>query len=126
MTCMLGVGLHTACAGVLAGGPVTHWSTVPSLPAKPGEHPLRSIVAGAAHGLEAPLRASAEAGDPRSVNASHFQAEPLAGESHVLLLDDTWTTGGHAQSAAALRAAGATHVSIMVVAQWVRLDFADN
>jgi hypothetical protein len=45
----------------------------------------------------------------------------------VLLIDDTWTGGGHAQSAAvALRRAGATHVSMLVVARCVKEDFGDN
>ncbi|MCW2930332.1 MAG: hypothetical protein JWM19_1294 [Actinomycetia bacterium] len=29
---------HTKCVGKLAGRSVTHWTTVPSLPAKPYEH----------------------------------------------------------------------------------------
>lgn len=34
---------HTRCAGQTARAPVTHWAIVPSLPAKSGEHPLRSL-----------------------------------------------------------------------------------
>jgi hypothetical protein len=45
----------------------------------------------------------------------------------VLLLDDTWTGGGHAQSAVlGLRAAGATRVSLLVVARWIKPDFGNN
>ena len=45
----------------------------------------------------------------------------------MLLLDDTWATGGHAQSAVlGLRAAGAAHVSLLVVARWIKADFGDN
>jgi orotate phosphoribosyltransferase len=45
----------------------------------------------------------------------------------VLLIDDTWTTGGHAQSAVlALRKAGATRVSVLVVARWLKEDYGDN
>lgn len=40
----------------------------------------------------------------------------LRGDPAVLLIDDTWTTGGNAQSAAlALRAAGASKVAVMVI-----------
>jgi predicted amidophosphoribosyltransferase len=47
----------------------------------------------------------------------------LSGES-VLLLDDTWTTGGHAQSAArVLNTAGAQKVGLVVIGRHVRLDY---
>ncbi|GIF96580.1 hypothetical protein Cci01nite_16740 [Catellatospora citrea] len=41
----LGLSLHSACLGTVAGLPVTHWATVPSLPPKQGEHPFHRIVA---------------------------------------------------------------------------------
>ncbi|CND86027.1 putative amidophosphoribosyltransferase [Mycobacterium tuberculosis] len=46
---------HGACAGRDAGIALTHWATVPSLPAKPGEHPLHRIVRGSAPGAEVRL-----------------------------------------------------------------------
>jgi phosphoribosylpyrophosphate synthetase len=43
------------------------------------------------------------------------------------LLDDTWTTGGHLQSAsAALKAAGAHRVTGLVVARWLDPEFAET
>jgi adenine/guanine phosphoribosyltransferase-like PRPP-binding protein len=48
-------------------------------------------------------------------------------ESHVLLIDDTWTTGGHAQSATlTLCKSGAARVSALVVARWLKEDYGDN
>ncbi len=45
----------------------------------------------------------------------------------MLLIDDTWAMGGHAQSAVlALRKAGAGRVSVLVVARWLKEDFGDN
>ncbi len=45
----------------------------------------------------------------------------------MLLIDDTWTTGGHAQSAVlALRRAGAAWVSVLVVGRWLKEDYGDN
>lgn len=42
----------------------------------------------------------------------------------VLLIDDTWTTGGNAQSAAlALRSAGAVKVAIVVIGRHFDRDF---
>jgi hypothetical protein len=39
---------------------------------------------------------------------------------HVLVPDDTWTTGARAQSMSlTLRAAGASGVSVMVLARWL-------
>lgn len=39
---------------------------------------------------------------------------------HVLLIEDTWTSGGNAQSAAlALRRAGAASVTILALARWL-------
>jgi predicted amidophosphoribosyltransferase len=125
---LLALSIHAECPGRLAGAPVTHWATVPSLPAKPGEHPLHEIVSNLAAGSEAPLGAAAKAQFPRDVNAQHFSTSVrLPPDSHVLLIDDTWVRGGRAQSAAlALRTAGAAHVSALVVARWIKEDFGDN
>jgi hypothetical protein len=130
VTLLLLVGLsgHAGCPGALAGAPVTQWATVPSLPARPGEHPLHRIVGAVAPGPEAVLTAAATAQFPRDVNPGHFRADAaLSPGSHVLLIDDTWTGGGHAQSAVlALRQAGAARVSVLVVARWIREDFGNS
>jgi predicted amidophosphoribosyltransferase len=125
---LLALSRHAECPGALAGTPVTHWATVPSLPAKPGEHPLHKIVGSLAIGGEATLVAAAKAQFPRDVSPQHFSTDAaLSPDSHVLLIDDTWAGGGHAQSAAlALRKAGAAHVSALVVARWIKEDFGDN
>lgn len=42
---------------------------------------------------------------------------------HVLLVEDTWTTGGNAQSAAlTLRHGGAASVTIVALARWLKLE----
>lgn len=47
----------------------------------------------------------------------------LSGKS-VLLLDDTWTSGGHAQSAAhTLAGAGAETVALVVIGRHVRREY---
>lgn len=60
----------------------------------------------------------------REFDPDRFRATTdLSGRS-VLLLDDTWVTGGHAQSAAhALRAAGASKVACVVIGRHVRPEF---
>jgi len=119
---------HTRCAEALAGLPVTHWAIVPSLPAKQSAHPLRSLVVGRAKGAEVPLAAASSVQQPRAVNADHFTCGlRLPQDSHVLLIDDTWATGGHVQSAVlALREAGAARVSVLVVARWLKEDYGAN
>ena len=125
---LLALESHTRCAEILASRPVTHWAVVPSLPAKPYAHPLRSLVAGRAKGIEVPLVAATSVQQARAVNPAHFSCTVrLPQESHVLLIDDTWASGGHAQSAVlALREAGATSVSVLVVARWLNEDFGGN
>lgn len=47
--------------------------------------------------------------------------------SHVMLIDDTWASGGHAQSGAlALRKSGASKVSVLVVARWLKASRAGS
>jgi orotate phosphoribosyltransferase len=74
------------------------------------------------------LAAAANVPQPRAVDPDHFTcAVQLPQGSHVLLIDDTWTTGGHAQSAVlALRKAGAARVSVLVVARWLKEDYGGN
>lgn len=128
MLMLFSLSRHGACAGRLARTPLTHWASVPSLPAKPYEHALHRIVAGSAPGAEIKLRAAPKAPNPRALDASHFTAETaLPPDSHVLLMDDTWARGGHVQSAAlSLRRAGASTVSALIVARWIRRDYGEN
>lgn len=129
MLMWVAISLHTKCIGALSGLPVTHWSAVPSLPPKPGEHPLHRIVAvNPPAASEAPLLAVAGVNDPRDAGYGHFVSPTaLPPRSHVLVLDDTWTKGGHAQSAAlTFRQAGAVKVSILVAARWINLGYGGN
>jgi phosphoribosylpyrophosphate synthetase len=60
----------------------------------------------------------------REFNSNRYRATAdLSGRS-VLLLDDTWAAGGHAQSAAhALTAAGAQKVALVVIGRHVRREY---
>jgi predicted amidophosphoribosyltransferase len=125
---VLGLTQHSPCAERLLAAPITHWAVVPSLPARPGEHPLRPIVRTSAPGTELPLSAVRSAPYPRSVDAQHFRTgAALRPGAHVLVIDDTWVGGGHAQSAVlAARQAGASHVSVLVLARWLNEDYGSN
>lgn len=60
----------------------------------------------------------------REYAANRFKPTVDLSGSSVLLLDDTWATGGHAQSAAyALAAAGAQKVALVVIGRHVRPEY---
>jgi hypothetical protein len=108
---------HAACVWAAAGmASPTHLAVVPSGRGRPGRHPLRAL-AGPLTGLPWAELAAARFGDPagRLADPGRFLAAPLPG-ARVALLDDTWTTGASAQSAAAaLRLAGAQSVAVIVL-----------
>lgn len=117
---LVGLSLHAECAGRRLGVAITHWSTIPSLPTKNREHPLRGLIAAAAPGQEVAMTAAMTVTSTRSVDPNHFRIDELPQGAHLLLVDDTWVGGGHAQSAAlAARAAGAARVSVLVLARWI-------
>lgn len=127
MTVMLGLSLHSGCISTLMSAPVTHWTVVPSLRGRAGPHPLRRLVLPAAPGQELAVTAAPGVADPRSVRPDNFLVPALDGPAHVLVLDDTWTGGGHAQGCAvAVRAAGAARVSVLAIARWLNPKWADN
>ena len=121
---LLWVGLsHRTCVSTLAGTPVTHWASVPSLPAKQQEHVLHRLIERNPY-LEIPeiaLAAATEITDARGFRPENFTVpDGVDSPGHVLLVDDTWVSGGHAESAAAaLKRAGARQVSILNVARWL-------
>ena len=125
----LGLYYHYDCIRRISGSPITHWTTVPSLPAKARPHPLRAIASPMLDSVpEIQLTAAQHAADPRAFREGHFTpTEPLPKDAHVLVIEDTWVSGGHVQSAGySLRKAGAAKVSILVIARWLREDYGDN
>jgi hypothetical protein len=98
---------------------------VPSLTSRPGRHPFAEL----AHPMNAAsdtvaLMPAPDARCDRAIN-DKFVLQPAARLEgrHVLILDDVWTTGSNAQSAAlAVRRAGAAAVSVMVVGRWLSPD----
>ena len=129
MITALAVHVHTPCVGSSVGTPATHWATVPTLPRSSLPHPITELVSPFAHGLEVPLVAASSVSNPRGLDGSHFSAKSrdLPAGAHVLLVDDTWTGGGHAQSAVlALRTAGAAYVSVLILGRWLKPSFASN
>jgi hypothetical protein len=108
---------HGTCVWRRAGTPgASHVAVVPSRRGRPGPHPLQQLAAPYLT-LTWVRLTLARADDPtvHDPDPSRFLAERLTGAS-VLLLDDTWTTGASAVSAAAaLRLAGARSVALVVL-----------
>jgi len=117
-----GITRHERCIGCAAGLPVSCRLVIPSLTSRPGRHPFADL----AHTINALSDAVALVPGPdatcdRAIN-DKFMLQPAVrlDGAHVLILDDVWTTGSNAQSAAlAVRRAGAAAVSIMVVGRWL-------
>jgi hypothetical protein len=110
---------HGRCVWSAAGmteGP-TAAAVVPSGQGRPGPHPLACIVRSCVSLPMVRLSAGpAGAARGRDVTVGWLRASgPVAG-ADVLLADDTWVSGGSAQSAAAaLKLAGAARVAIVVL-----------
>lgn len=127
--------LHHGCVTRTTGAP---WDAVSFVPParRPGrEHPVSQLARqvhahdGAQRFLLVPGPSVGLTG--RTVLPDRFAVAPQhhdrVRDHHVLIVDDTWTTGSKAQSAAlAARAAGARHITILCVARWCRHDWDDH
>ncbi len=127
---------HERCVADAAGAEA--FDLVTTIPSTGGRarHPLREIVGSlveASASRYADLLAAnpARAAD-RLAHADRFtvlegpSTAELAG-ANVLVIDDTWTRGGHAQSASiALKAAGVRVVGIVVLGRYLDPDYPGN
>ncbi len=124
---------HERCVADSIG--IEAFSIVATVPSgdeeRDGSHPLRWMV-GEAVGPTRPrhrrlLRRSTLDVAPRTFSPAKFSpTESLSGEP-VLLIDDTWTTGANAQSAAAaLKTAGAGRVAAVVIGRHLNRDWSQN
>lgn len=107
-------------------------TTVPGTQPREEVHPLEHIVGklvGQTKDRYEPLlvRGRGSAAAKHSLAADRYAAaRSLLDGPRVLLIDDTWTTGGNAQSAAlALRSAGAEKVAIVVIGRHFDRAFGD-
>lgn len=112
---------HMRCIEFL-NGPVDAITTVPSrsVNKRPNGHPLEQF---AFHpsGDVPTFRLERIADQPdRAVHPETLNVPIDVTGMHVLLYDDTWTTGANAQgAAAALKLAGARAVSVIVIGRWL-------
>ncbi len=108
-------------------------TTVPSGRREPdGVHPLAQIVGELCghtkHRYEPMLERSSEScvGE-HDFDAHRFEPTQAIPHQPVLLIDDTWTTGASAQSAAAaLKRAGASRVAVVVIGRHLKRDWREN
>ncbi|PXX01534.1 ComF family protein [Mycolicibacterium moriokaense] len=116
----LGTSLHEQCVGVAVGQPVSARVVIPSLTSRLGVHPMTSIAESLGLMSDVALRPALDARCDRVVDPEKFTIHGAVKGRHVLVIDDVWTTGSNAQSAAlSIRRAGAAAVSIMVIARWL-------
>ena len=125
--------LHEGC--VARAGGLDSFEVVTTVPSgdrdRDLDHPMRGMVGeliGPTHDRYQLLLTRSEADvPPRTAAPEKFRAlRHLDGEP-VLLIDDTWTTGASAQSAAAtLRAAGAGPVAAVVIGRHLNRDWDEN
>lgn len=95
-------------------------AAVPTGRGRPGAHPLCELVRPYLALPWAELTARPGSERVRELDPSRFLAARVPAAASVLLIDDTWTTGSSAQSAAmALRGAGARSVVTVVLGRHV-------
>ena len=124
---------HERCLARAAG--TDRFALVTSVPSSTRErdaaHPLHRIV-GELTGPtrerhERLLRRTTASVAPREFSATKYEAVRELGGRSVLLIDDTWTTGANARSAAAaLKAAGAASVAAVVIGRHLHRDWNGN
>lgn len=122
---------HERCAAARVG--ITQFDVITSVPSTSGRssHPLPMLISQVVEGSETRYRDLLVVDRPdlgqREQAADRYSASESVSTQHVLVIDDTWTTGAHAQSAsAALKAAGASSVGLVALGRWVTPDFREH
>jgi hypothetical protein len=116
---LAGQGSSVWAAAGMTAGPVAA-AVVPSGQGRPGAHPLAGVVRSCVDLPMVRLSSVSAEVHSRGVNPGWVRVgDPVAG-GDVLVVDDTWVSGGSAQStAAALKLAGARHVAVVVLGRHV-------
>lgn len=126
---------HEPCIARAAGIGSERFALVTTVPStdrdRDAYHPLRRIVgelvAPTRDRYERLLLRSDTTVHPRAFDADKYTAVRRLDQEPVLLIDDTWTTGTNAHSAAsALKAAGAGPVAALVIGRHVNRGWRQN
>jgi predicted amidophosphoribosyltransferase len=121
---------HWDCIVREFGGAPTLVTTVPSSAGRQGEHPLSRAVRRSMSLKDLftdTLVSGTAAIGHRRANDDGFRAVKRLDGHRVLLVEDTFTTGGRTQSAAsALRLAGATSVGVLAAGRVINPSWDEN
>jgi len=124
---------HERCVARAVGAPeFPVVTTVPSNdPAQDAEHPLDGLVGELVKPTRERFRRllarSAQPAEPHRFAVDRYAPTGRLTGEPVLLIDDTWTTGANAQSAAAaLKRAGAGPVAAIVIGRHLNRDWGSN
>jgi hypothetical protein len=114
---------HGSCIGKALQVPVSAVTMVPSLGQRSGTHPLNEMLNYLPNDWSR-FTVSPTTDLPRDQNArrapnpEYYVCEADLTGRHVVVFDDTWASGGHAQGAGRrLRVSGAAKVSVLVLAR---------
>ncbi|KFI54745.1 phosphoribosyltransferase [Bifidobacterium callitrichos] len=124
---------HGQCLDESAGMPVSGWVMVPSTTGSPRfrqPHPLHDIIQGVLPNVPE-IRLTARKAKTRNLDPDAFALADPSDRRHlggdVVLVDDSWVTGGTVLSAAArLKLEGAAQVSVYCVARIVSTRYLDT
>lgn len=134
----VGIELHGPCIEAETG---REWNAITFVPSKrrPGaSHPVVKVAQSVAVAANIPDDAKFLLGlgpgiddVDRVVRDDRFHVGPeypgVVMGRNVLVVDDTWTTGTKAQSAAVtIKRAGAASVTVLAVSRWLRWDWPDH
>jgi hypothetical protein len=128
MSALLALGMrsHFECAARLSGQTTHGWTVVPSTR---GRTTLRDLVIGIGGSLrtEVPVQFIGTPGE-RALRPESWAVRPsVVFPQHVVVADDSWVSGRHAQSvAAALKAHGVHQVSIFTAARVLERSYGPN
>jgi predicted amidophosphoribosyltransferase len=127
------LGDHEACLARAAG--VNGFDLITTVPSSDGArdstHPLHRLVGELVKPVqpryERLLRRTSADVTAHRFNGERYEALADLRWRTVLLIDDTWTTGANAHSAAAaLKAAGAERVAALVIGRYVNREWGHN
>lgn len=121
---------HEPCLAAAASIPgFDVLTTVPSTSGR-ADHPLPGLVSAVVEGSGSRYRDLLVTGRhdlEREQAADRYSARDSLSGQTVLVIDDTWTTGAHAQSAsAALKVAGAASVGVVAIGRWLNPGYLED
>ncbi len=124
---ILGLRGHAGCSRTILGASSRSWAVVPS---NKGRTALAEMVRRIAQSTadEILVNSRDDAAD-REFDPDRWQvpAWEAAPPDHVLIIDDSWATGSHAQSlAASFKRTGVEMVSIFTVARLLSYEWSEN